>query len=239
MGLAGILGVQKAGHVQMKVQVTIEYDEGPTYKQARTLPQPDRGDIRTHSSALPRPNMTNSGLRTTIVGGVIAAVIAGLILSLAPGWSATAHFIWNIVRFIWSAVRFIWLAHIPVWLLVLLCGLVATLWLILKRAAGSRSSLEWVDVEDVYTQDRFFGAVWRWHYYAGQPSGLAPFCPTCDMQLVYHNDGVYYAAGVHTILICERCQRGVGEFEGDYDQLERRLVREIQRKIRTGEHKQS
>ena len=93
-----------------------------------------------------------------------------------------------------------------------------------------------------YNKDEFFNAVWRWSYSGnGLPEDAASFCPNCDMQLVYHEDhGGYRAAGLtNTILFCEICNERITDVEGDYDHLESRVLREIERKVRSNEYKQN
>jgi len=93
-----------------------------------------------------------------------------------------------------------------------------------------------------YNKDQFFNAVWRWSYGGnGLPTDAASFCPNCDMQLMYHEDhGAYRAAGLtNTILFCDRCNERITDVEGDYDHLERRVLREIERKVRTNEYKRN
>jgi hypothetical protein len=93
-----------------------------------------------------------------------------------------------------------------------------------------------------YNKDQFFNAVWRWSYAGnGLPTDASSFCPNCDMQLMYHEDhGAYRAAGLtNTILFCDRCNERVTDVEGDYDHLERRVLREIERKVRANEYKRN
>jgi hypothetical protein len=70
---------------------------------------------------------------------------------------------------------------------------------------------------------------------------LVSFCPTCDLQLVYSEGylGGYRAAGTTTKLLCENCKTQVMEADGNYKQLEAKVQREIERRIRTGEYRES
>ncbi len=89
-----------------------------------------------------------------------------------------------------------------------------------------------------YTEDRLFNAVWRWEYGSSGIWNLACFCQSCESRLVYSEARVGYGRNV-TKLICEHCTREVSETEGDYDYLEARVKREIDRRIRTGEYKRN
>lgn len=161
--------------------------------------------------------------------GIITSIIATIIWSVFPGWSWT-----------FSALGSVLIWRIPVWLILLL-GVIVLGFIIRKN----RKPVLEVDTTPefyAYNQDEFFNAVWRWSYSgSGLPEDAASFCPNCDMQLVYHEDhGGYRAAGLtNTILFCERCNERITDLEGDYDHLESRVLREIERKVRTNEYKQN
>jgi uncharacterized membrane protein YeaQ/YmgE (transglycosylase-associated protein family) len=159
--------------------------------------------------------------------GIIASIIAAIIWSFFPGWSWT---LWALSRVL------IW--RIPVWLILLIGSAIFLflVWLNRKVTFPIYVAPEF----HAYNQDRFFNAIWRWSYSgSGLPRDAASFCPKCDMQLVYHEpQGAYRAAGlISTVLICERCGEQITNVEGDYNHLERRVLREIERKVRTEEYK--
>lgn len=84
-----------------------------------------------------------------------------------------------------------------------------------------------------YTTDEFFGIRWRWRYgNDGGVYGLVSFCPACDYQ-VYAADASAYIVAPHISYRCEDCDRTLGEFEGTSEELENRVIRAIQKKIRT------
>ncbi len=94
-----------------------------------------------------------------------------------------------------------------------------------------------------FTQLNFGGSVlWRWQSISSLPYSLVPYCPKCDMQLVYdYDDGERYTGTQrHTVLICERCDtsRQLCRELGNYSDLQARVTREIVRLIRTGEWRQ-
>jgi hypothetical protein len=162
--------------------------------------------------------------------GIITSIAAAIIWSFIPGWSWTFHAIGRAVSLV-----FTW--RIPFWLIILLIALAIFLF-VLWRKWEPRTFQEEEFYQ--YKQDRFFNAVWRWSYdRTALPTDAASFCPNCDMQLVFHEShGAYLAAGLtNTLLICERCNQQIADVEGDYDHLERRVLREIERMVRTGEYK--
>jgi hypothetical protein len=175
---------------------------------------------------MPRKNVEDTHW---LRNGVIASLIAAAIWSLIPGWPWTFRAISTIAR------PLAW--HAPLWLVALILIVAGVTLKLFRRGIVTVTTSE-PDFTD-YIEDSFFGAVWRWHYYAFAPSQVHAFCPTCDMQLVYHEDrGAFHAAGmVQTHFICERCKAPVATIDGYLDDVNARIVREIQRKIRTGEYK--
>ena len=85
-----------------------------------------------------------------------------------------------------------------------------------------------------YTTDRFLGLTWRWRYRRfGRPDAPWAHCPVCDTALIYNSqsDG----SRMRTVLTCESCDRTVLQHEGDAQYLAAKILRQIERKIRTGE----
>jgi hypothetical protein len=90
-----------------------------------------------------------------------------------------------------------------------------------------------------YTRDvfpGFDGAVWRWQYSSVEGTVLraAPFCPRCDMVLFLRYQGAR-PIGYRTTFLCEHCRWESTEIEGDPDEIEDRVKRLIDRKVRSGE----
>jgi len=57
-----------------------------------------------------------------------------------------------------------------------------------------------------YTEDRFFGAVWRWNWtFTGAPDDISCFCPKCDRAMVYSNNHNYRTGTDSTIIFCRDC----------------------------------
>ena len=84
-----------------------------------------------------------------------------------------------------------------------------------------------------YTEDEFFGLVWRWRYSVvvgeGIPVDLTPFCPFCDLQVQ-----PVLAAGGHDGIacLCDGCGRTLGTFQESAFALQRNVERLIHRRIR-------
>jgi hypothetical protein len=96
------------------------------------------------------------------------------------------------------------------------------------------------DNHNRFTQLNIGGVVlWRWRFISNNPTGLTPYCPTCDSQLVFDIEysSTYPVTVQSTVLICERCNRNhpVLREDGTYEGIVKRVSREIDRLIRTGE----
>lgn len=123
----------------------------------------------------------------------------------------------------------------PVWLFVALAlatALLILLGVVRLVRASSPQEPTWHD----YTSDRFFGMVWRWSFsssgHVGEPWC---FCPLDDTVLVgvldHYPDRVRFR--------CDTCRGEFGPVDGDRDEAIRKVMRQIDRKLRTGEWKQA
>lgn len=163
---------------------------------------------------------------------VIAAAVliaAGAVGSYFQGfWPTIGAAVTRVVLWIQESTL------VPNWLLIILsiCT-VATLivggvmlWAIIFPEAGGRG---W----RAYTTDEFFSIRWRWHYGSdGGVYGLHSFCPACDYQ-VYAANASAFRAVPRIIYRCEDCGWTLKEFEGTPEELENRVIRAIQKKLRT------
>jgi hypothetical protein len=138
---------------------------------------------------------------------------------------------------VWNLAVVFFTLRPPVWLITVLLIFVVELrafWR--KRQYEGHYEEEEPSPFDLYKEVHFFGALWRWPYYSNVPSDPWPFCPYCDMELI-HSTGGYAAAGGHTVLYCERCDRKILEAQGTLKSIQNRVLREIERKIRTDDWK--
>ena len=119
-----------------------------------------------------------------------------------------------------------------------LVGIFAAPWLVVLTAIG----WHWVTRDKHppapswrnYTSDNFFGIKWAWRYdETGQVSGLYSLCPHCDYQ-IYPKPN--YSWGIDKVdFHCEACNSNLGSHQDEVAQLENKVTRHIQRKLRTGE----
>lgn len=125
----------------------------------------------------------------------------------------------------------------PVWLLILLSfsGLTVALCVLalcnfLSRAPDYFS----------YISDNIFGIDWRWHWQKGKlrEHNLVPFCPRreCSCRLDPQEMSGYRAVD-DISLVCDHCGF-TKHFDCNWDELRWKVVKEIDRRIRTEEFKE-
>jgi hypothetical protein len=168
---------------------------------------------------------------------VWSKVIASLILA-AIGVSG-AYFLdwWELIRRLFSgALYFATIkTSVPNWALGLLgllslpsiFLLVISFWrgIFLPNVTGN-----W----RLYVSDVFFGIHWRWRYFDdGGIYDLCSFCPDCDLQ-IYPNDISYTMANYRTVFRCDNCERDLCELHMSHSDLENRVKRNVQQKLRNG-----
>jgi hypothetical protein len=119
---------------------------------------------------------------------------------------------------------------VPNWLLGLLV-VIAVVFTVRVVGAVVRRRPRWRS----YTEDTFFGLVWRWRYSSaigdGIPVDLTSFCPHCDFQ-VDHDPASGYPAVEGSAYHCEGCGRPLGALDESAFSLHRKVERSIQQKIR-------
>jgi hypothetical protein len=173
-------------------------------------------------------------IRSSVISGLILAGVISL-FSLTPGGWA---FAWNILKMVWN-----WLiGDQPVrgWVLVLLIACAAAVLVILVLIAwswitGSKDlPMDW----KAHTEDEFFGLKWRWRYGKSGIYGVVCFCPVCDQQLYPQNRSSFRVVD-RIGFTCDHCGRDLGEFDMNWDTLQDKVTRSVQRKIRTGEWSKS
>ena len=85
-----------------------------------------------------------------------------------------------------------------------------------------------------FTTDEFFGIRWRWRFdSSGDIYDVNSFCSACDYQVYAHYVGPYKIVN-RIAYRCEDCDRVLGKFEMSKKELEDRVIRSIQKKLRTG-----
>ena len=124
-------------------------------------------------------------------------------------------------------------ASVPLWLVY--AAAFTLLFILLKKIKHMGEGI--VDQNPyTYTTDLFHGVRWRWRLnQKGSPYDIAVFCPKCDMQL-QPDSGQF---GISTLFYCDKCDVAFEGIHMPFRELENWILREIQRKLRTGDWKQS
>ena len=164
-----------------------------------------------------------------ISAGIVAAASAGGTYALGLWPTIAEH-----VAALWRATeeQSKWL-NWQVWLAATLAAptillALALLWSLIRP---SKDAATW---RQLYLDDRFVGLRWRWKYYSdGSLGDIHSFCPHCDYQVFPHRVSTYAAVdriGFH----CDSCGRDLPTFDEAHEQLESRVRRLIQQKVRAG-----
>jgi hypothetical protein len=149
--------------------------------------------------------------------------------------------IWSYFQGLWPAIgapiayamswTFKQRTPIPNWLLILLYASgVATVVIVAIRVWAVISPAGWRS----YVEDEFFGVRWRWRYgHDGGVYDLHSFCPVCDYQ-VYAANASYFRTAPRIEYRCENCGgRVLAGFDGVPEEVENRVIRHVQQKLRT------
>lgn len=176
----------------------------------------------------------------SIKKGVIASVVAGVILMIVPkpetwvdylsGWAA------NINNFL-SGI-FFGEYVLTGWQLLLVSPLLITGFAVLLGIIFKfKPSPEYYE----YTEDTIRNAKWRWSWNNNQIRGLACYCPVCDCALVYSESDMqsHLYGNSYTKFYCESCN-DVEVFcieGGDMGYAYSLIEREIDRRVRKQEYK--
>ena len=175
---------------------------------------------------------SSDSIKNNVIGGVVAGVvlaIGGAVWAFAPNaWK----WFTDLVSSVWAHLTSS--ASVPTWWLYVLY-IAGAAWLVRIGLGVYAATSSNEPTSSDYREDRFFGAIWRWHYAHGGPAGTWAFCPTCDTVLVYSYQRDY--GELKTTLSCETCNRTVYSESGDKDDLVGKVHRQIDRRIRTGEWK--
>lgn len=177
--------------------------------------------------------------RKDIRNGVIYTLIASAILAIIQylGFPVLS-WAWNIIKAVFHF--FVSSITLPIWLIMVL---VIGVWPVLLFVIIKFHNL--LDAEPLpqnfnnntrnrvesYTQDSFFNAIWRWTWGKNGIDNLLPYCPRCDMNLMY-NEGI---TGRSTSLECDNCGYHTSHHSGDFRHMINRVENHIARKLRSNE----
>ncbi len=172
-------------------------------------------------------------IRNHVLIGVAVLVIGGVILASIKSAREIAI---GILKWLFGAGVSFWNhlgATMPVpWWAVYAVAVVLMLlvWLRVKHILNNWAAEDANDPLLAYTEDRFFGLVWRWwmdsNYY---PRDISTYCPACDMKLRPRQPG----DGCSTEFYCNKCASRVGTMEMEREELKELVVRAIQIELLT------
>lgn len=178
---------------------------------------------------------STSGIKKLWHDPVWSKVIGGLILASVTGGSYFAGW-WPAIFRIFKRVFSFALAYTPVpnWLLtVLSLSAILTLCFLLLVIFPARETPDWRS----YTSDNFFGILWFWQFSAGgqlYAEDIQPRCPKCLSVLEPAYD-MHYKVTTEFAFVCDHCDFKRQFF--DLHDLRRKIIKEVDRKIVSGEYK--
>lgn len=176
----------------------------------------------------------------SIRNGVIASVVAGVILLAVPTLRGYAS---RFLSWLWSGVVWLWEALIAsyslpgwVWLVIIILALIGLINVYLA-VKGEAEEPEFKS----YVEDFIHGAKWRWSWVGNAISNVWCYCSRCEATLVYDDSSCrsLYSDVKKTDFICENCGHSVVATitGGNKDYAISAIKREVDRRIRTGEYK--
>lgn len=189
-------------------------------------------------------------IRNGIIATVSGSIVFAILTSLFP---AVRNLLFKALGWIWSTVKFFIGVltnnyEIPGWLILIFIALTApTCIRIIATVRKKKKPKEPKEpgVFDLYRSDCLFGAIWEWSYSGERIINLSCLCPECEGELVY----LKYSKSPlltrfadepdHIKFKCEKCDKIRGKLMGDMSFALGTVEREIRRKIRTGEWKES
>lgn len=179
-------------------------------------------------------------IRNGIIAGVVVAIIALFLPAVRNLLFAVLSWVWGAVKFLGKLISDTY--QTPGWLILIFIALAVPTCIRLIGAARKKKE---PGVYDLYHSDLFFGPIWEWSYIGERIINLNCICPKCKGELIYekHHKSMritrYDDEPDHIKLICENCGEVRGKLMGQMDFALGTVEREIRRKIRTGEWKES
>lgn len=162
---------------------------------------------------------------------VIASGIVGAFV-IMPTMFGLWPTIWELLRRIGaflSATSAIqnWLIGIGIVCTILVIAVAGILLVAVLRP--TKNLAEW----RAYVADHFVGLRWQWRYADdGSVVRLVPLCASCQYQVYPHNASAFRAVPSFAFR-CDLCLAATPIFEGEPAELEDKIVRMIQQKLRT------
>lgn len=172
----------------------------------------------------------------TIRNSVIASLVVAAII---PFVEPLRIYALQFISWLWSGCVWIFDAllasyAVPGWIWLIIFVFALTGLMTVYHSMWPTSSAE----HSEYTEDRMYGAVWRWRWLGNSVSNLWCFCPSCDATLVYVTQSVIdYRMDPKTDFLCENCNSVIATIKGgDKEYALGAIEREIDRRVRTGEY---
>lgn len=179
----------------------------------------------------------------TIRNGIIATVVGGVLLTFWPPFLVAikifGSWIWKTFLIVYNYflakhVVYGWIISI-----LTLLSLFATIQLAVKLRKNRHG------YHKFYTKDNLFGVDWHWGYINGEIIHLWCLCPDCKSELVYSEfipdryNVLHDRKNPKTDFTCEKCDINRISMPGNKNYVLGTVEREIRRKIRTEEWKES
>ena len=176
----------------------------------------------------------------SIRNGVIASVIAGIVLLVVP---VLRNYVISFFSWMWSIV--VWCGDALIssyalpglaWLPILIFATIG----LVNIYSAIKGEAEEPDYQS-YVEDFIYGVMWRWDWPGNHISNLWCYCTSCDATLIYDDSTCrnLYSNEKKTDFICENCGHTVVATisGGNKSYAISAVEREIDRRVRTGEYK--
>jgi hypothetical protein len=166
---------------------------------------------------------------SAVIATVIGALLTAIPAYLFDWWPVISRAFALAYDFMVSSTAFPnWSLGILLIPLVLILTIITVKYLDWRKYRTSKQIYGWQN----YTSDTFFGIKWYWHYDNKEKiEGLYSLCPHCNHQIYPAPD--LSLDGDEIDFHCENCNSSLGSRQ---DEEPQKVIRHIQRKIRTGEY---
>lgn len=127
-------------------------------------------------------------------------------------------------------------SEIPNWLIAIMGGCTAIVVVVLLIIVKEKIMPDSIDKTwKSYTRDNFFGLEWHWTFGSngGEIYKLYSCCARCQYQVFPQDVSSYVTVDVISYK-CDSCGSEVGPFHESHDEVESKVRRFIQQKLRTG-----
>lgn len=166
-------------------------------------------------------------MKISIKQWFIYPVIATVIAILIANWLMDLKIL-SLIKEIF--IKFNYLITLPLWGLILLCFSGLSVFILVRLfIIYKKKDPDWKQ----YTEDKIFDVNWEWECINNNVGyNIYPFCPNCGSKLEVNIEN-----GLREYLLtCGYC--GYKKYLGyDYDKFKKKVLNEIDRRVKTGEYK--